>query len=381
MRSTTIVTATILAFSFVTIASSSSEAPAATESSWPMFRGNPSLDGTSPSTLPDSLVLLWTFKTEKPVRSSAAIVDGKVYIGSNDGFIYCLDFETGDKIWSYETENAIEASPLVLGDKVYCGSVDSFMYCLDAATGKEIWKYETYDKILSSANWAPAANGGPPWIVFGSYDAFIHCVDSETGNPVWTYETANYVNGTPSIADGTVVAGGCDAQIHVVRVEDGTAAAIGDAGAYIAASVARADGKAYIGHYGNEFLSFDIKSGTIEWTYKDRAFAYFSSPAVGENQIVVGCRDKRVHCIDRETGEGIWQFRTRGQVDSSPVICGDRLVVGSEDGRLYIISLDKGEEIWSYEIGEGILSSPAVASGKVVIGSEDGSVYAFGTKD
>src|SRR5262245_33324713 len=56
----------------------------ATTTSWPMFRGNPGLTGLSPAKLPATPKLVWTYKTTAPIKSSAAIVDGKVYVGSDD---------------------------------------------------------------------------------------------------------------------------------------------------------------------------------------------------------------------------------------------------------------------------------------------------------
>ena len=94
--------------------------------------------------------------------------------------------------------------------------------------------------------------------------------------------------------------------------------------------------------------------------------------------VVVGCRDKRLHCLDRKSGKRLWAFRTRGSVDSSPVVADGKVVVGSNDGNLYIVSLADGKKLWSYEIGEPIIAAPALANGVVIIGAEDGRVYAFG---
>src|ERR1051325_3349841 len=143
----------------------------------------------------------------------------------------------------------------------------------------------------------------------------------------------------------------------------------------------RAGGRAYFGHMENEFVCVDLEKGTNVWSYRDRAFPYYSSPAVTSNRVVFGGRDKRLHCVNRADGKPVWTFPTRGKVDSSPVICGDKVVVGSDDGRLYVVSLDKGKELWSYEIGRPIGSSPAVTDGKVVIGSDDGNVYCFGARE
>lgn len=347
---------------------------------WPMVRGNPSLTGIAKGQLPSSLDLLWKFQTKGPVHSSAAIVGNRVYIGSNDKHLYCLDSASGSKVWEMTTEAQVESSPLVLDGKVYFGSSDSFLYCLDQHSGGLEWKYETGDKITGGPNWIAGPDARSKRVIVGSYDGSLHCVDAMSGQAVWTYQTDNYVNGSPAVSGGKVVVGGCDARIHIISALDGKKISEVDAEAYIAASVALDHDMAYTGHYGNKFLCVDIQAAKVVWTYQDRAFPFFSSAAVSGDRVVVGCRDKRLHCISKEKGEPLWTLRTRGQVDSSPVICGDKVIVGSEDGRLYLVSLVDGKEIWSYEIGEGIISSPAVSEGRVVIGSEDGYVYAFGSK-
>src|SRR5689334_23548268 len=79
---------------------------------WPMFRANPSLTGIASGTLEDRLSLLWTFKTEKPVRSSPAIAGGNVFVGSDDGQMYSIDVNNGKKRWSSKTDGTVESSPL-----------------------------------------------------------------------------------------------------------------------------------------------------------------------------------------------------------------------------------------------------------------------------
>src|SRR5687767_9484146 len=68
---------------------------------WPQFRGNPSLTGISPEKLPDKPSLLWTFKTGGQVKSSPAIVGGKVFVGSHDSNLVALALSDGKKLWSY----------------------------------------------------------------------------------------------------------------------------------------------------------------------------------------------------------------------------------------------------------------------------------------
>ncbi len=364
---------------------------------WPTFRGNSSLQGVANSSLPEKPALLWKFKTSAPVRSSPVIAEGKAFVGSSDTNVYALEFQTGKKLWAFPTGGSVEAPALFAGGKLFIGSTDGFLYALDGSSGKLLWKYQTDGKILGAPNLVesratrvesktpPPLNPQPstlnaPRILIGSYDFKLHCVDAATGKSNWVYETGNYINGSPAVAAGKTVFGGCDGLLHVISVADGKQIKEIEAGAYVAASVALADNRAYFGHYENEFLCIELNSGKTLWRYKNRDFPYMSSAAVTADRVLVGGRDKLLHCLNRENGQKIWTFATQGKVDSSPVVAGDKVVVGSDDGRIYLVALKTGKELWSYEIGAPIDSSPAVAAGKIVIGSSDGYVYCFGEK-
>ena len=96
---------------------------------WPMFRHDPKHSGYSTSKVPDTNNVLWSYTTLGCVRSSPAIIDGRVYIGSYDNKVYCLDAITGDYIWSYKTGSSVDSSPAIADGKVYIGSEDGYLYC------------------------------------------------------------------------------------------------------------------------------------------------------------------------------------------------------------------------------------------------------------
>ena len=121
-----------------------------------MFRGSPALLGVSPSTLPAKLQLLWSFKTGAPVKSSAAIKDHRVFIGSDDGQTYSLDFITGKKLWAFKTGGPVESSPLLLEGKIFFGSTDGFLYALKADTGAVLTDGPGWNKRGRSPEAAPA---------------------------------------------------------------------------------------------------------------------------------------------------------------------------------------------------------------------------------
>ena len=347
------------------------------QGAWTLFRGDRNLSGVAATVVPAELDLAWTYEAGKAITSSPVIADGRVFFGSDDHALHCVDAASGEGRWTFETEDLVEAPPLVLGDTVFIGSNDTFFYAVNAATGELRWKAATMDKILGGANHVRV--GDRDVVVVGSYDNHLYAFDAATGDQLWAYETGNYVNGTPAIDDGRAIFGGCDAILHVVDVAKGERAAAVELGGdcHIAGSAAFVDGRAYFGHYGNQFVCVDVGEGAVVWTYDSPRQAFFSSPAITDEFVVFGGRDRHLHCVRREDGEPVWKFRTRRKVDGSPVVAGDAVVFGSDDGRIYLLGLKDGEERWSYDIGAPVLSSPAVVDGRIYIGANDGQLYCF----
>jgi outer membrane protein assembly factor BamB len=350
--------------------------------SWPIFRGDSGLSGMAADELPEELSLLWSFKTESWIISSPVMGFGRVYIGSSDGKVYSINLKDGSKVWEFDTGDDIEASPLLLDGAIYVGNLSGEFFSLDAHTGQVRWKYKCQNSIYGSANWVRNPNDKKLLILVGSYDNRLYCFEAATGKLTWSYETDNYINGTPATDGVHVVFGGCDELLHILSISDGTKAGEVWAGSYIPASAAFVENRAYLGHYDNKLVCIDTDEKKIVWEYedKDHPDAFFSSPAVGKDRVLIGSRDGYLHCVNRKNGEKIWAFKSRDDIDSSPVISGNKVVVASMDGRLYVVDLKDGKEIWSYEIGAAIFGCPAVAGGFIVIGADDGRVYAFGEK-
>src|SRR4029450_2076201 len=90
----------------------SAQAPAAR---WTQFRGSPALLGTTAATMPDKLRVLWPYEAAEAVDSSAAIVDGVVYVGAQPGELHAVGLADGKPRWKYKAseEGIGESSPAV----------------------------------------------------------------------------------------------------------------------------------------------------------------------------------------------------------------------------------------------------------------------------
>lgn len=162
----------------------------------------------------------WNFTAGGPAHSPT-VADGYLYFGSSDGNAYCLNAANGDKIWNYTTEfnsngpshgyywgNSV-SDPAVAYGRVYVGSSDFLVYCLDAASGNQIWNYTTSAEVYA----APAVAGG--CVMAGSYDGNLYCLNATDGSQIWSFSAGVFssVNaagsaGSPAIAADTVYVAG-----------------------------------------------------------------------------------------------------------------------------------------------------------------------------
>lgn len=85
------------------------------------------------------------------VISSIAVKDSFAVTGTSDGhFVQAVNVNTGREIWKQQTISTVWSSPVICNDKVYIGSQEGMLYCLDLFTGKKLNSFQAKGKIFSS---------------------------------------------------------------------------------------------------------------------------------------------------------------------------------------------------------------------------------------
>src|SRR5262249_53906091 len=93
-----------------------------------------------------TLKLKWAFGVPKAaeMHSQPTVASGRVFFGSDAGFLYSLDARTGCVYWSFRAGSGIRSAPTVTSIQnqgavkyaVYFVDVLTRVYALDAQTGK-----------------------------------------------------------------------------------------------------------------------------------------------------------------------------------------------------------------------------------------------------
>ena len=345
-------------------------------SDWTMFRNDPGHSGTTTGNSPtNSAKLLWNFTTMQGVVSSPAVANGYVFVGSNEGAVYCLNSSNGELVWYYPSGSAVESSPAIDNGRVYIGSYDGNVYALNATSGAKLWNSTIGSNVEASPGSiysSPAVVGGVVYI--GSYDGNAYALNATSGAKLWNSTIGSNVESSPAVSDGVVYIAS-NFFVYALNASTGNEIWNHHTGSTIS-SPAVYNGYVYIGSYDGYVCGLNASTGAQIWKYQTQD-SVDSSPAVAYGCVYVGSEDNNVYCLNASTGNKMWQSPTGYWVWSSPAVADGNVYVGSEDYSIYCLNASTGAKEWSYETGNFVDSSPAIINNTLYVGSDDNHIYAF----
>jgi polyvinyl alcohol dehydrogenase (cytochrome) len=156
------------------------------------------------------LKLKWAFGFPSGVSANAqpAIASGRIFVGSDNGYVYSLDAQTGCAYWSYENgsiiRNAITIGP-VTGQgnaryAVYFGDGKANVFALDAQNGRLLWKTRVDDHFVARITAGTRLYNGKLFVPVSSSEEFrsgnpdypcctsrgsLVALDANTGKQLW----------------------------------------------------------------------------------------------------------------------------------------------------------------------------------------------------
>jgi polyvinyl alcohol dehydrogenase (cytochrome) len=154
------------------------------------------------------LALKWAFGFPGATALySQAVIDGRVYVSSNAGYVYSLDADTGCVHWSFRSQSVVR-SGFVVGRMsrvserliVYFGDIHGKAYALDASTGQVIWTTQTDSHPLARITGTPVLHESRVYLPVASLEepesgqadyaccsfrGYLAALDAATGEPLW----------------------------------------------------------------------------------------------------------------------------------------------------------------------------------------------------
>jgi outer membrane protein assembly factor BamB len=345
--------------------------------------------------------------------------DGRVFFGSSaDDSVRCVSLKTGAQLWVFVTGGPVRFAPQVVEDRVYLASDDGFVYCLAAETGQLVWQFRAAPSARQLvgngrmiSRW-PLRTGvvvvdGILYVTAGMWPSegvFVYALNAETGEVKWVNDTSGTVN-LPTANPGAYAISGVGPTGYLLS---GTGALVVPTGRSMPASYSLEDGtllKSYAASYqnrrGGPVTCIDPHGSVIFGYPRERLTGtgysvqyIYRLPNLQQYGTMRGDRilaDKQTYLVvndlircatfnPRYTSSRLvvhWQVDCPSKSVHCMALSANVLLAGV-DNSIVARSRETGEAVWQHGDLDGNVLSIAIVDGQLLAATDAGSIYCFG---
>jgi outer membrane protein assembly factor BamB len=389
-----------------------------------MYRNNPQHTGVTTDVVVPPLKLKWKQTFGGHMDSSPAVFGSRVYVGSDDNKLYCINATTGNVIWSFNDAGfaaAWDSSPFieVVGGQtvIFVGNGNNWFYAIrdDGTAPFKLWMFNSGGAVVSSP--VVMTVSGTEIVIFGNNAIGLYALVASTGTLYPGWATNPFTDGglagtfisSPAVLGSTIFVGNTNGKLYAINAGNGALLWSIPTGSSIQSSPAVANvvvagvptDLVFVGADDGKLRARVAASGVEKWTFS-AAGAINSSPAIATIPsppvacapgpilaVIFGSQDDNVYAVRASDGTFCWTFPSNGpdNFDSSPTISGQTVYIGSDDRSFYAININTGVWLWSFPalaaVGDPDTTPNAAISGSTVyfgtkaVAPGGGSLYAF----
>ncbi len=288
------------------------------------------------------------------VYSTPVIEGNRLYVvGGNPEYLYCFNIETAERVFRISLENEVHDSLLIYDNVIYFGDNNGNFYAYDVKNDNPnlLWKTGVNGKIISSP--ALYENGDEEYVIFGSTSGTLYCMDAKSGKQIWSVVplSGGEINATPLIHNGFVYIGaGNDTEGKFVKIDvtNGKIEKSFDTDANIKFGATIFETKSgfdvAFGTQGGKIYVLDADSFDKISEFKS-AYSSVTTPVSSDakGNLYFGTFDRELIAITSD-GKEIFDFKTRGKIDTAIIIGKDgTLFFGDDSGYGYALGYRTGD--------------------------------------
>ncbi len=180
-----------------------------TEADWPTYRGN--LKRSNSTTVPAQIGkrLLWRTENKREFLPTEATAVGElIFHAGDDGKVRAINAQTGKLKWEFQTGGPMKSPPTISNSRAYIGSGDGYVYCLKAANGQLLWRFRAapverkvmiYGSLCSTwpVNTGVLVHEGTAYFGAGIVDhdgTHVYALDADSGKVIWENHDSGHLN-------------------------------------------------------------------------------------------------------------------------------------------------------------------------------------------
>jgi polyvinyl alcohol dehydrogenase (cytochrome) len=307
-----------------------------------------------------------------------SVVSGRVFVGTDTGFVYSLDAASGCVYWSFQTiagvRNAMTvgragstaSAPLA----VFFGDLKANVYALDVQTGAQLWVTHVEDHYTGRVTAAPAVHDGRLYVPVSSWEEFsarsldypccssvgnVVALDARTGARIWkTYVIPERPKPAVKNSKGVQQWAPAGGSVWNTPTVDPWRRAI-----YFGTGDATTDPAA---RTSDAVMALDMDTGKVLWFYQVHENDTYLVGCVGEN---------RTENCPKVQGPD-WD------IPSSPILHAlpngsQSLIIGTKPGDILALDPDRsGSLLWRMNVHGAVIGNGPVPEGRLRSGVQWG---------
>lgn len=282
----------------------------------------------------------------------------------------CFDLQTGEKKFEIELfdisnpppinslNSFASPTPITDGTFIYISFGSFGTVCLDRQDGSVRWKHDKYQVVHETGpGTSPILYEDLLIIHFDGTDRqFVVALDKESGDERWLTKRTGELHERNSMQK-----------------------------AFATPLVAKINGKDQLISPGADWVyGYEPLTGKELWKIKfgELGFSNAPQPVVFEEMIYVctGFMRSQLLAIDASNGKPdessiAWRYKTQVPCMPTPIIVDDRIYFVSDSGIASCLDRKTGDLIWNVRLGGGFSSSPIYSDGKLYFSNREGEVF------
>lgn len=278
-----------------------------------------------------------------------------------------------ERVWRYGDKTLLEFPPIYAGGKLWLIDNDARVFSFDAKTGKILWTKRVGRLNASS----PAYRNGFIYLV-NLEPGQVMKLNADTGKTVWRRDLPGRSESSPVIRGKTLYFGCENGQLFALDTRNGKTKWATWLGGEVKAAPALYRGILYVGDYGGNMNAVNARTGKVKWQSGSQGSGFgtggrfYSTPAVAFGRVFSGNNDGRIYSYDIRDGTLAWSYSTGGYVYSGPAVTRTKrtpptVFIGSFDGNIYALNAKTGSTRWSKPVGGQVIGSLTVLGETVYI--------------
>jgi outer membrane protein assembly factor BamB len=281
----------------------------------------------------------------------------EITIGLPEGGLRCLDVNTQEVLWNQAFDRPAIGSPVIFGDWILQltgrRAPDPARLLVFDRNFQPVWSYDFPDPVT------PTIIPYNEWVCCAVSDGTLIGVNPATkkGGILARWDTTPRLNPPKSLAwqsPNTFYLATGTRPGQILRIQGKNVATIFtvDDHAYITDLLVPGGPLLYVGDEQGRLFAVD-NAGQIAWSYeaenRRNAITRLGGIVFLGDHLFFGAGDHKIRCLNRFSGDIVWETSVKGTVMVNPLIWNDSLLIcGDSHGQTYGLNLNTGEIIWQY---------------------------------